>query len=93
MSCHVSHFSQMCGILLTPRIRRHLKRRLRSRNQSKRWTPAEMALLDHMVECDVPQNLAKVTEFAKRYGFDGKKKTFKALNVRYNERKAGKYPV
>ena len=52
-----------------------------------------MALLDHMVDCDVPQNLAKVTEFAKHYGFDGKKKTFKALNVRYNERKAGKYPV
>ena len=86
-------FSQDCGILLTPRIKNQMKRRQQSKNQSKKWTAAEMALVDIMLMCQVPTKLPDVTEFAQRYGFDGTRKTFKALNMRYKERTQGKYSL
>ena len=52
-----------------------------------------MALVDVMLELNVPNTLPDVTNFAKRYGFDGRSKTFKALNMRYKERRQGKYPL
>ena len=52
-----------------------------------------MALVDVMLELEVPHSLSEVTKFAKLYGFDGTSKSFAALNMRYKERRCGKYPI
>ena len=52
-----------------------------------------MALVDVMIEQGVKPSLPAVTKFAKRYGFDGKTKSFRALNMRYIECRGGKYRI
>ena len=52
-----------------------------------------MALLDTMVEKNVPTSYRDVVAFATKHGFNGEVKSFKSLNMRYKERTEGKYII